>query len=123
METIIILTDISKLINLFVCLVCGVALWRQRHGVPDRSRTIMAILILSMTGYYVYLNLFSLLNPDFNPYGELIPPNLTFIGLLNITLLSLYPIEVMRPYWLNWQRVAVMFLPFLLLLLPGVLSG
>lgn len=121
-EIAIFLTDISKMINMVICMVCGIALWRQRHGVPDRSRTIMAILLLSMTGYYVYLNLFSAFNADFNPYRELIPPNLTFIGLLNITLLSLYPIEVMRPYWLNWQRVAVMFMPFLLLLLPGVLS-
>lgn len=118
-----VLIDVSKLINLVICLVCGFALWRKRHGVPDRSRTIMAVLLLSMTVYYVYLILFSLLNPGYNPYGELIPPNLTFIGLLNITLLSIYPIEVMRPNWLNWQRVAVMFLPFLLLLMPGALSA
>lgn len=121
--TTIILIDISKLINLVICLVCGLALWRKRHEVPDRSRTIMAILLLSMMVYYIYLNLYSLLNSGYNPYGEFIPPNLTFIGLLNITLLSLYPIEVMRPYWLNWQRVAVMFLPFLLLLTPGALSA
>lgn len=112
----------SETLNLVICSVCGVLLWRHRHEVPDHSRHIMAVLMFCLVAYYLFLVPFTLLNPSYNPHYELMPKTLTLIGLLNITMLALYPIEVMRPNWLTWQWGLVMCLPVLLLMLPDEFS-
>lgn len=112
----------SETLNLVICSVCGMLLWRHRHEVPDRSRVILSSLQFCLVAYYVFLIPFSLLHPAYNPHYVLMPKGLTLIGLLNITLLTFYPMEMMRPNWLTWRHVCLMLLPVLLLLLPDVFS-
>ena len=53
-------------------------------------------------------------NPDEYPLAEVLSPFKVYNGLLYLSLLILYPTEVMRPRWLNPWRTIFFLWPFLL---------
>lgn len=86
--------------------LCAFILWMRRCD-GDRSR-----LTLSFVWMFLAL-LFSsraFVDGQLVPSGVLPPVNLVG-GLLMVTLLCLYPIEVIRPGWLNARRLFMLLLP------------
>lgn len=97
-----------------------VLLMRRADG--DRSRRILGIVWLLMALLLVCRALTEVHTVP-SGLGVLPPANLVG-GLLTVTLLCLYPIEVIRPGWLNVRRTVCLLLPTLFLgvfcRLPGV---
>lgn len=98
--------------------LCAFILWMRRCD-GDRSR-----LTLSFVWMFLAL-LFSsraFVDGQLVPSGVLPPVNLVG-GLLMVTLLCLYPIEVIRPGWLNARRLLMLLLPAILIGVIFYLSG
>lgn len=98
--------------------LCAFILWMRRCD-GDRSR-----LTLSFVWMFLAL-LFSsraFVDGQLVPSGVLPPVNLVG-GLLMVTLLCLYPIEVIRPGWLNARRLFMLLLPAILIGVIFYLSG
>ena len=91
-------------------LVCGMLIWHRRRDVADRSRIILLLIILiglPLIGKVAMLMMYGLNNR----FVEALPVTPTMSGPLTVMLMLLYAIEVMRPNWLKWRHLLLLFLP------------
>lgn len=101
--------------------LCAFFLWVRRAD-GDRSRLILCFVWL-LSG--LVLTLRALLDGyGVKSSSGVLPPANLVGGLFVLTLFYLYPIEVIRPGWLNIRRTFYLLLPTILMLviccLPGV---
>lgn len=101
-----------------VYMACGILLWTKRKEVQDRSRLYLSIFGIVVSISYLARIASMTNNQELKPYMELLPPFSVIGGLLAITLFLIYPIEVMRPRWLNGWRVLLPFLPIVVIAAP-----
>ena len=95
-------------IAVLASLVCGVLIWRNRCEVPDRSRIILFLIVLTslpLIGKVISLMMHGLNNR----FIEVLPIVPTIMGMITIALMLLYAVEVMRPNWFKWRHVLVFF--------------
>ena len=95
-------------IAVLASLVCGVLIWRNRCEVPDRSRIILFLIVLTslpLIGKVISLMMHGLTNR----FVEVLPIVPTIMGMITIALMLLYAVEVMRPNWFKWRHVLVFF--------------
>ena len=101
-------------------LVCGILIWRNRRGVPDRSRIILFLITLTalpLIGKVISLMMHGLNNR----FVEVLPIVPTIMGTITVVLMLLYAVEVMRPNWFKWRHVLACFLPLVCILVLSVL--
>ena len=109
------ITLIVATVELVVCLFCAIVLWRQRRGMPDPSRLMLALgavhCVVTSVGKYCSI----LAQPTGHFYYEVLSMAHCRWGMLSVLLMLAYPVSVARPEWLrSWRGI-------LLFLLPGVL--
>lgn len=92
-----------------IFLLCGILLWmRRRPG--DRSRLFLALPFL-LAGIMFSIGIFSS-----EPAGcAVLSAGLLCRGWISLSLLYLYPIEVINPGWLTFKKGALLFAPCLLI--------
>lgn len=90
--------------------LCAFILWMRRVD-GDRSRRILSVVWLLVGLMFTSR---ALVDGQSVPSDVLPPANLVG-GLLMVTLLCFYPIEVIRPGWLNAKRSFGLLLPTLLI--------
>ena len=110
------ITLIVASVELVVCLFCAVVLWRQRRGMPDHSRLMLALgaahCVVTSASKYVYI----LAQPTSHFYYEVLSMNHVRWGMLSVLLMLAYPVSVARPEWFrSWRGVLLFLLPGLLL--------
>ena len=110
------ITLIVATVELVVCLFCAVVLWRQRRGMPDLSRLMLALgathCVVTTLCKYFYI----IAQPTHHFYYEVLSMSHTRWGMLSVLLMLAYPVSVARPEWLrSWRRVLLYLLPGLLL--------
>ena len=98
--------------------LCAFILWMRRCD-GDRSRRTLSIVWLLLA---LLFSSRALVDGQSMPSGVLPPVNLVG-GLYTLTLLYFYPIEVIRPGWLNAQRTFYLSLPTLIVGVIFHLSG
>ncbi len=94
-----------------VCIITSLLIFLRREE-GDRSRTILAIIILFSVANYITHFLYI--------YQEEIPERVTSVNMLLIAIFMVtsyiaYPIEVISPGYLNIKRVINLYIPLLLL--------
>ena len=119
--TILSLTIVS--ISLVVCLACGWLLWQKRQEPGDRSRTILAVISLAGGLAFAYRIMTYIADPAITPYYDLLSPFHLLAGLAMLTIFIMYPIEVMRPRWLNALRTLLLFMPAVVAAVLFALTG
>lgn len=101
-------------------LVCGILIWRSRHGVPDRSRIIL--FLITLTALPLIGKVASLMTHGMNNrFVEVLPIVPTIMGLITVGLMLLYAVEVMRPNWFRWRHVLAGFSLLVCILVLSVL--
>ena len=99
--------------------LCAFILWMRRCD-GDRSRLTLSVVWLFLA---LLFSSRAFVDGQLVPSGVLPPVNLVG-GLLMVTLLCLYPIEVIRPGWLNARRLFMLLLPAIFIgsifHLPGI---
>ena len=98
--------------------LCAFILWMRRCD-GDRSRRTLSIVWLFLA---LLFSGRALVDGQSMPPDVLPPVNLVG-GLFMLTLLYFYPIEVIRPGWLNAQRTFYLLLPTLIMGVIFHLSG
>ncbi|MBQ7427273.1 MAG: helix-turn-helix domain-containing protein [Prevotella sp.] len=100
-------------------LVCGVLIWRNRRGVPDRSRIFLFLIVL--TALPLIVKVASLMTHGLNNrFVEVLPIVPTLMGVITVALMLLYAVEVMRPNWLKWRHLLMFFSPLLCIFVLSV---
>ena len=102
-------------IAVLVNIVCGMLIWRSRLEVPDRSRTILLLIILTKLPFIGKVASLMTSGLD-NRFVEVLPVVPTMSAPLTVVLMMLYAVELMRPNWLKWRHFLVLF--SLLALIP-----
>ena len=110
-------------VNLTVTTLCACLIGSRAGRVADRSRYIFFGLSMSMVIPFLFRLCQLISQPDYYPLTEVLSPFKVYNGLLYLSLLILYPIEVMRPRWLNLRRTVRLMLPFLLFVGVALLAG
>ena len=101
-------------------LVCGLLIWHRRREVADRSRIILIMFILiglPLIGKVTMM----MMNGLNNRFIEVLPVTPTMGGPLAVMVMLLYAIEVMRPNWLKWRHLLLLFLPFAFIFVLSIL--
>ena len=100
-------------------LVCGVLIWRNRRGVPDRSRIFLFLIVL--TALPLIMKVASLMIHGLNNrFVEVLPIVPTLMGVITVALMLLYAVEVMRPNWLKWRHLLMFFSPLVCIFVLSV---
>ena len=98
-----------------IALVGGVIL--LTHSRDNRARRFHAYSMIFCCVIY-FLRYSEMLSEDGDPkMVDVLNPWMQILGIFFAMLLSLYPLEVARPGWLNWKRALGLAAPYLLLLL------
>lgn len=94
-------------------MTAGIVMFLNRRGHNDRSRSILAIFFISSAIGALLMIL--LQGRGLSEAGErpLLKPSSIFIGFTIFFFLMLYPIEIMRPNWLNVKRSLRILTPYL----------
>lgn len=103
--------DLVLRLTSFGTLLCALLLYLRR-GCGDRSRVLL-MLVCAVTGLMFLLRIMGE-NYELLQRAVLPASNLKG-GLLLILFYLLYPIEVIRPGWLDFKRALVLFSPWILL--------
>ncbi|MBQ9671908.1 MAG: AraC family transcriptional regulator [Prevotella sp.] len=106
------ITLIVTTIELMVCLYCAVVLWRQRKGMPDHSRLVLALGAAHcvLTSLLKYRSLIT--SPTQTIYHEVLQPAHLSLGMLSVLLILAYAVAVVRPEWFrSWRSTLVFFSP------------
>ncbi|MGN0189846.1 MAG: helix-turn-helix domain-containing protein [Candidatus Cryptobacteroides sp.] len=95
-------------------MTAGIFMIREYLRHKDRSRLILAIFFIFSTFGAAMKML--LAGQGVSDTGErpLLKPSTIFIGFSIFFFLTLYPIEVMKPNWLNVKRVLLILSPYLI---------
>ena len=110
-------------VNIVQASMCAILVWWHRKEVTDHSRTIFALLAFSMVIPFCWRLYQLATQPDNYAPTEVLSPFKVYNGLLFLTLLTLYPTEIMRPHWLKVKTVFIFLLPFLFFTTGAVLIG
>ena len=105
-------------VNVVLSLICGLLVLSRYRETHDRSRLCLALLAFSMVPAFIVRLASQILHPDVHSVTEIISAFKVYNGVLFLTLLILYPVEVMRPRWLNARRLLMLFAPFIVFTLP-----
>ena len=101
---------------LVISLTCGLVMLHKRREVSDRSRLFLAVLNLFIALLCAFRLFTFISNPSLKPYHEVLAPFLLTGGLASIILYLTYPIELIRPRWLDLRRGLLFALPALIAL-------
>ncbi|MGN1211042.1 MAG: helix-turn-helix domain-containing protein [Candidatus Cryptobacteroides sp.] len=110
-------TAIYSLLTVVEC-VAGILMLKKRRQQNDRSRLLIAVFFF-FTAFSTILRLV-LAHPAISPNpGEpsLMRVSTIVFGFVVFFLLLLYPLELLRPNWLNIKRAMVIMSPWLFLVL------
>lgn len=95
-----------------IALVGGVIL--LTHSRDNRARRFHAYSMIFCCVIY-FLRYSEMLSEDGDPkMVDMLNPWMQILGIFFAMLLSLYPLEVARPGWLNWKRALGLAAPYLL---------
>lgn len=96
-----------------VCLLTSLLLFARRND-GERSRAILAFIILFSVFNYItrFIDLCQGEEPE-----RVISVRLLLTAIFMVTSYIMYPIEVISPGYLNFRRVSVLYLPWLILLI------
>lgn len=107
---------VTKSMCFAICMCGGAFLLSRAKG--SRSKYMLSLIML-LWGMYYGLNLLSSVtgwvNVDVTKAG-LLNAHILLGGNFYLIILLLYPIEVVRPGWLNLKRMGLLLLPFLVLI-------
>ncbi len=92
-------------------------LFARRKQQPDRSRTFIAIFFFLSAVSAVIGCASRIMHSNLFVSGEVMSPVSIILGFITYFLLLLYPIEVMRPRWLNAGRAVMILAPWLFFLI------
>ena len=109
------LSLVATTVEMTVCLSCALHLWRMRRESQDRSRRTLALgsLISSLLAMMGILSAIGMQSTGSAP--EMLIPWLELVYLSMHIMMTLYPIMVVRPDWLNPRHFFYIFLPILVL--------
>lgn len=99
-----------------ICLVMGVLLWVESHD--NRARRLLGIS-MTVFGFSFLIRIFT--QEIMEAFEGILPTRNLAGGCLLAFLLSLYPLEVVRPGWFTQRKFFLLFSPWLLLL-GGVIA-
>ena len=97
-----------------ISLTCGIIMFRKRQDVADRSRLFLSVFNLFTALLCTLRFITYIANPRLQPYHEVLAPFLLTGGLTCMVLYLTYPIEVIRPRWLNLRRGLMLAAPALI---------
>lgn len=103
---------ILQTMAMVICLGGATLLFLRRRN--NRSRSILAMIMLLWGIFYAVRVVGALLNnPSLNFTSANVMEPFVFVwGNLYLIILLLYPIEIMRPGWLNLKRTGLLLLPY-----------
>lgn len=104
------------ILHFLVCtlLVCGVLLCLQRAG-NKKPRIYLAIFSFITASELAFRLYVAYRTGVMTTVNEVLPIYVLVTGILEILLMYLYPLEVVRPNWLTYKRLFLLFLPWLLI--------
>ncbi len=112
-------TDLITLILFGVHVVIQAAaaciMFAKHRQQNDRSRLFIALFFAASAVASVGEIIIALWAPQYSGGFLLLDPMIILCGFAVFFLLLLYPVEVLRPKWLNTRRIVVMLLPWLIL--------
>ncbi len=88
-------------------------LFARRKQQPDRSRIFIAVFFFLSAMSAVIGSVSRIMHANLFVTGEVMGPASIILGFVTYFLLLLYPIEVMRPRWLNAGRAGRILAPWL----------
>ena len=95
-------------------LLCGILLWMRRND-GDRSRRFLYMTWLTVAAEFTVRLIIPAAGGNIS--GDILPVYNLSGGLLAITILFLYPVEVINPGWLTFRRALLFSLPWVLVTL------
>lgn len=103
--------DLTLCLTAFGTLLCALLLFLRR-GCGDRSRLLL-MLVCAVSGLMFLLRI---VGENYELLQRAVLPTANLKGgLLMILFFLLYPIEVIRPGWLDFKRTLLLFCPWILL--------
>lgn len=111
MYTLLLIALVATAFEMTTCLLCGRQLWRFRKESYDKSRWLLGLGALC-SGLLAAVALVGNILPQ--PAGIqafLLNPWIVLVYLSMHIVMTLYPITVVRPDWLNPRRYFFLFLP------------
>ena len=101
-------------IHIFVQLAAAILMYIKQHNPHNRSwRYIFLFFVVSAVASTVEIALVT--NQSFDPESyKLLDPLINIPGFYIFALLLCYVIELLRPHWLSFKQVLLLFLPSLL---------
>lgn len=108
-------SNILPILQTMAAVIClGGALLLFLRGRNSRSRRLLSGIMLAWGLFYVVRITGMLLNKPYLNFTRIDIANTTLLvlGNLYLILLLLYPLEVVRPGWLNPKRTVLLLLPY-----------
>lgn len=96
-----------------IALFCSLLLWTQRDE-GQRSRRFLALTWVLL--FVVSLGWFYMIYQGDPIFERVLPIGVLVFGMALVATMTLYPIEVVVPRWLNKKRFLVLFSPIILTL-------
>ncbi len=109
------------ILNMLAALVAGVLVWRSRREVSDRSRIFLALSLFLCTLVFMQKSLRLIVHPQSALLTEAMPPAVVFTAVFPQLLMLFYPVEIIKPGWLNWMSLELILLPYVLMTMPALL--
>lgn len=101
-------------LHMLLQTVAGCIMLAKHRQQNDRSRLFIAISFLTSAVATVGAVAAELWHPNYADGLLLLDPMIIFAGFVIFFLLLLYPVEMLRPNWLNAKRTVIMLLPWLI---------
>lgn len=112
-------TDLITLImfgvHVLIQAVAACIMFAKHRQQNDRSRLFIALFFAASAIASVGEIVIALWAPQYSGGFLLLDPTIILCGFAIFFLLLLYPVEVLRPKWLNIKRIITMLLPWLIL--------
>lgn len=101
-------------VHVFVQLAAAILIYIKQHNPQNRSwRYIFLFFVVSAVASLVEIMLVA--SQSFKPNSyKLLDPLINIPGFYIFAVLLCYLIELLRPHWLNFQRLCLIFLPSLI---------
>lgn len=111
MYTLLLIALVATTIEMTTCLLCGRHLWRLRKESNDKSRWLLALGSFCSGALAVVALVANIVPQPTGVQTFLLNPWIGLVYLSMHILMTLYPIMVVRPNWLNPRRYFFLFLP------------
>lgn len=106
------LLPLPRLMCFLICVYSAVELLRHSDGNPRRRYFGAAVVVWACV--FFYRTLMPLLDPSELAPSFLAPESLVAMLFLDLVMLA-YPLEIIRPGWLNLRRISLLALPAVVL--------